>query len=240
MSGGEHEAIAIEPVRVVRIVAQVSRPDRVAPSAAAPSGKPGCPEFAFWTASIEQHANRVDALFVYSRVRHTSPMRRRAPERARFAVGFRTRSSRPGRPSAPAGDASARAYPLLGWMSATSRPHRGAGARFRRGCTAQTARAVDEVIAALDEGRLRVAEPERRRAGSPRLGQAGDLACTSRGWTAWRSASAGCGRGRRCAASPPSYFDKLPTKRNYKKLGVRCVPGGVARYGSYPRPRTRS
>jgi 2,3,4,5-tetrahydropyridine-2-carboxylate N-succinyltransferase len=31
----------------------------------------------------------------------------------------------------------------------------------------------------------------------------------------------------------PSYYDKLPTKRNWKKLGARCVPGGIARYGSY-------
>ena len=29
------------------------------------------------------------------------------------------------------------------------------------------------------------------------------------------------------------YFDKLPVKKNYKKLGVRCVPPGVARYGSF-------
>ena len=29
------------------------------------------------------------------------------------------------------------------------------------------------------------------------------------------------------------YYDKLPVKRNYKRLGVRCVPPGVARYGSY-------
>jgi 2,3,4,5-tetrahydropyridine-2-carboxylate N-succinyltransferase len=34
-------------------------------------------------------------------------------------------------------------------------------------------------------------------------------------------------------AALPSYFDKLPTKRNWKKLGARCVPPGVARYGSY-------
>jgi 2,3,4,5-tetrahydropyridine-2-carboxylate N-succinyltransferase len=32
---------------------------------------------------------------------------------------------------------------------------------------------------------------------------------------------------------PPSYFDKLPTKRNYAEAGARCVPPGVARYGSY-------
>jgi len=31
----------------------------------------------------------------------------------------------------------------------------------------------------------------------------------------------------------PSYYDKLPTKRNFKELGARCVPGGIARYGSY-------
>jgi 2,3,4,5-tetrahydropyridine-2,6-dicarboxylate N-succinyltransferase len=29
------------------------------------------------------------------------------------------------------------------------------------------------------------------------------------------------------------YYDKLPVKRNYKELGVRCVPPGVARYGSF-------
>jgi 2,3,4,5-tetrahydropyridine-2-carboxylate N-succinyltransferase len=31
----------------------------------------------------------------------------------------------------------------------------------------------------------------------------------------------------------PSYYDKLPTKRNWDALGARCVPPGVARYGSY-------
>ncbi len=29
------------------------------------------------------------------------------------------------------------------------------------------------------------------------------------------------------------YYDKLPVKRNYKRLGVRCVPPGVARFGSF-------
>ena len=32
---------------------------------------------------------------------------------------------------------------------------------------------------------------------------------------------------------PADFFDKVPIKRNYKKLGVRCVPPGVARYGSF-------
>ncbi|MBV8601686.1 MAG: 2,3,4,5-tetrahydropyridine-2,6-dicarboxylate N-succinyltransferase [Candidatus Eremiobacteraeota bacterium] len=93
---------------------------------------------------------------------------------------------------------------------------------------------VDKVIAALDEGLIRVAEP---RDGEwvtnawvkqaillyfarmeivpigPAIRDAGDA-------VRWRSES-------------PSYYDKLPTKRNYKKLGARCVPGGVARYGSF-------
>src|SRR5579863_3170784 len=34
-------------------------------------------------------------------------------------------------------------------------------------------------------------------------------------------------------ADGPVFYDKLPLKRNYKKLGVRCVPPGVARYGSF-------
>ena len=91
--------------------------------------------------------------------------------------------------------------------------------------------AVDEVIEALDTGRLRVCEP------SPE------------GWIthAWvktaillyfrRRDSVPIGpsilgaRGE--AGVPPSYFDKLPTKRNYAEFGARCVPPGVARYGSY-------
>ncbi|MBV8354420.1 MAG: 2,3,4,5-tetrahydropyridine-2,6-dicarboxylate N-succinyltransferase [Candidatus Eremiobacteraeota bacterium] len=97
-------------------------------------------------------------------------------------------------------------------------------------------KAVDKVIAALDEGELRVAEPS------------GD------GWVthAWikeaillyfsRMESVGIGTAVREVGArdpvrwrvePPSYFDKLPTKRNYSRLGARCVPGGVARYGSF-------
>lgn len=91
--------------------------------------------------------------------------------------------------------------------------------------------AVDAVIAALDRGTLRVAEP------------------AAGGWVtnAWvkqaillyfaRMESATIGPegldALRMRAQPPSYYDKLPTKRNYAELGARCVPGGVARYGSY-------
>jgi 2,3,4,5-tetrahydropyridine-2-carboxylate N-succinyltransferase len=91
--------------------------------------------------------------------------------------------------------------------------------------------AVDEVIGALDDGTLRVAEPSAggwvtnawvkqaillyfSRMDSMVIGTDGADALALRG-------------------APPSYYDKLPTKRNYRKLGARCVPGGIARYGSY-------
>ena len=102
-------------------------------------------------------------------------------------------------------------------------------------------RAVDEVIEALDVGRLRVCELR-------------DGAWSTNAWVkraillyfarhpsvevgAYRlyrhGRSAAKGKGRNALRYPPSYFDKLPTKRNYAKLGARCVPPGVARYGSF-------
>lgn len=92
--------------------------------------------------------------------------------------------------------------------------------------------AVDEVIEALDEGTLRVCEPD------------GD------GWVthAWVKEAillyfrrldivsiGGRLKGDAPAlrSEPPSYYDKLPVKRNYERLGARCVPPGVARYGSF-------
>ncbi|MBV9648257.1 MAG: 2,3,4,5-tetrahydropyridine-2,6-dicarboxylate N-succinyltransferase [Candidatus Eremiobacteraeota bacterium] len=100
-----------------------------------------------------------------------------------------------------------------------------AGIRDQRGT------ALDEVIAALDEGTLRVCEPNGatwvthawvkqaillyfQRCDSVPVGTSGGSATLSRG-------------------SPPSYFDKVPTKRNYAALGARCVPPGVARYGAF-------
>jgi 2,3,4,5-tetrahydropyridine-2,6-dicarboxylate N-succinyltransferase len=81
---------------------------------------------------------------------------------------------------------------------------------------------VDLVIAALDEGWLRAAEP---------LGD---------GWivNVWVKQAILLYFARRKVApigDPHGlmFFDKLPLKRNYKKLGVRCVPPGVARYGSF-------
>jgi 2,3,4,5-tetrahydropyridine-2,6-dicarboxylate N-succinyltransferase len=98
-------------------------------------------------------------------------------------------------------------------------------------------RVVDEVLEALDNGTLRVCEPQ-------------DEEWVVHAWVkraillsfarydivsihevmappvVFKDALAG-------RAALPSYYDKLPTKRNWKKLGARCVPGGIARYGSY-------
>ncbi len=93
--------------------------------------------------------------------------------------------------------------------------------------------AVDEVIDALDVGALRVCEPE-----------AG--AWVTHAWIKqaillyfrrWDSVVVGehsyPESAARYRALPPSFFDKLPTKRNFEALGARCVPPGVARYGSF-------
>jgi 2,3,4,5-tetrahydropyridine-2-carboxylate N-succinyltransferase len=85
-------------------------------------------------------------------------------------------------------------------------------------------RVVDRVMEALDDGELRVAEP----AGGDWVTnvwvkQAILLYFQRRdaGWMGNRDDDA------------LIFYDKLPVKRNYKKLGVRCVPPGVARYGSF-------
>ncbi len=85
-------------------------------------------------------------------------------------------------------------------------------------------RVVDEVIDALDLGAVRVAEP------------AGD------DWrvNTWVKQAILLYFARRDVewmgdrdSDPVVFYDKLPVKRNYKELGVRCVPPGVARYGSF-------
>lgn len=102
--------------------------------------------------------------------------------------------------------------------------------------------AVDAVLDALDVGAIRVCEPlpdgtyqtnawikqaillSFRRYDSAEVGDMkdfvpGSFSMQSVAWQRLRM--------------PPSYFDKLATKRNYAELGARCVPPGVARYGSY-------
>ena len=86
-------------------------------------------------------------------------------------------------------------------------------------------RIVDDVIDALDVGELRVAQPE------------------GEGWrvNAWVKQAILLYFARRDVEwmgerdrDPLVFYDKLPVKRNYKKLGVRCVPPGVARHGDPP------
>jgi 2,3,4,5-tetrahydropyridine-2,6-dicarboxylate N-succinyltransferase len=83
---------------------------------------------------------------------------------------------------------------------------------------------VDEKIAALDRGELRVAEP------------------VDGGWRVNSEAQEAIleyFRERRMEpqeVGPFEYHDKIPLKRNYEELGVRVVPPAVARYGSFLSP----
>jgi 2,3,4,5-tetrahydropyridine-2-carboxylate N-succinyltransferase len=94
-------------------------------------------------------------------------------------------------------------------------------------------KAVDEVIAALDEGQLRVAEFN----GESWITHAWIKHAILLYFARMDSEHVGPDCAQKDAPGvrefSPTYFDKVPTKRNYKKLGVRCVPGGIARYGSF-------
>jgi len=88
--------------------------------------------------------------------------------------------------------------------------------------------AVEEVIAALDEGRLRVAQPDA--AGEWQTNawiKSAILLYFRRRQLAWIGDPLG---------EAPVWFDKLPTKRDFEVRGVRAVPPAVARYGSYLAP----
>ena len=83
---------------------------------------------------------------------------------------------------------------------------------------------VEEVIAALDRGELRVAEPD------------GD------DWRVNSEAQEAILEYFRLREMEPQevgpfeYHDKIPLKRNYAELGVRVVPPAVARYGAFLSP----
>lgn len=84
--------------------------------------------------------------------------------------------------------------------------------------------AVNETVAALDAGTLRVAEP------------------TADGWKVNEWAKQGVLLYFRIHDNEPiesgyfEYHDKVPLKRNFAELKVRVVPPAVARYGSYLAP----
>jgi 2,3,4,5-tetrahydropyridine-2-carboxylate N-succinyltransferase len=87
-----------------------------------------------------------------------------------------------------------------------------------------TPRRAKELIAALDRGEVRVAEPD------------GD------GWRVNEEAQRAILEYFRLRELEPqevgpfSYHDKIPLKHGYDRLGVRVVPPAVARYGSYLSP----
>ena len=80
--------------------------------------------------------------------------------------------------------------------------------------------AIEAVVEALDQGRVRVAEP------------------LEDGWQVnnWAKKAVVLYFGI-CAmevqeVGPLTFYDKLPLKQNFKELGVRVVPPAVARYGA--------
>jgi 2,3,4,5-tetrahydropyridine-2-carboxylate N-succinyltransferase len=83
---------------------------------------------------------------------------------------------------------------------------------------------VEEVIAALDRGETRVAEPVD-----------GD-------WRVNEEAQRAIGEYFRLRKLEPTelgpfeYHDKIPLKRGYEQLGVRVVPPATARYGAFLSP----
>ncbi len=84
------------------------------------------------------------------------------------------------------------------------------------------AEAVERVIALLDAGVVRVAEP------------ASDGTWVTREWL--KQAILLYFRVRqmeRMEVGPFEYYDKIPLKRGFEQLGVRVVPPATARHGSY-------
>jgi len=88
--------------------------------------------------------------------------------------------------------------------------------------------AVEGAVAALDAGTLRVAEPQ---------GEAEDAEWITHGWL--QQALSLFFRLRVSSThelGPFEFHDKIPLKRNLAAAGVRVVPPGVARYGSFLEP----
>ena len=85
-------------------------------------------------------------------------------------------------------------------------------------------RAVDRVIEMLDAGDLRAAERRGDEWTANAWVKEAILLYFRRRKTDWLGDRERDGL---------VFYDKLPVKRNYKRLGVRCVPPGVARYGSF-------
>ena len=83
---------------------------------------------------------------------------------------------------------------------------------------------VEETIAALDRGEIRVAE---RIDGEWRVNEEAKQAILD---------YFGLRELEPHEVGPFEYFDKIPLKRDYERLGVRVVPPATARYGAYLSP----
>jgi 2,3,4,5-tetrahydropyridine-2-carboxylate N-succinyltransferase len=83
---------------------------------------------------------------------------------------------------------------------------------------------VEQIIAALDRGELRVAEPSN---GDWRVNEEAQEAILE--YFRLRDM-------KQEEVGPFEYHDKIPLKRDYERLGVRVVPPAVARYGAFLSP----
>jgi len=87
------------------------------------------------------------------------------------------------------------------------------------------AEAVEQTIALLDSGKLRVAEPD----------EAGDW--NVHGWVKQAILLYFGVRGMETMeVGPFEFHDKIPLKKNLASAGVRVVPPGTARYGAFLEP----
>ena len=101
-------------------------------------------------------------------------------------------------------------------------------ASYERSDGAADVEAVDDAIALLDRGEIRVAEPPAR---TP------EDDWVVNGWVKKAVLLYFRVRGlETTTAGPFEYHDKLPLKTGYADAGVRVVPPAVARYGSYLSP----
>jgi 2,3,4,5-tetrahydropyridine-2,6-dicarboxylate N-succinyltransferase len=95
---------------------------------------------------------------------------------------------------------------------------------YARADGAVDAEAVEEAVALLDAGELRVAEP------------------TAGGWVVneWAKMAVllyfRVRRMERVEVGPFEFIDKIPLKRGYEDAGVRVVPPATARYGAHLAP----
>ncbi len=88
----------------------------------------------------------------------------------------------------------------------------------------ETVEAIESVVEYLDKGKIRVAEP------------------LTNGWQVneWVKKAVilyfPTQQMSKIEVGPFEFYDKIPLKKDYDKLGVRVVPHGLARYGSYLAP----